>query len=401
MLNFENLEILQSIPTPFYYYNMDVLEANANLLREQSKLHKVKVHYAIKANNNQPILKLLSSKGFGADCVSGPEIEQALATGFNPTDIVYAGVGKTDDEIIFALQNNISCFNCESMQELQIIDELAGRLNKIAPVALRINPDYNARTHEKITTGTRFNKFGIQLPEINSIIEILPKLKNIHFKGLHFHIGSQITDINVFAGLAEKVYTIQQMFIDSGFIPESINLGGGFGVDYEDPDSNPIPDYKAYFEALSNNLERRPGQEISIEPGRSVVANCGTLISKVLFIKPSVDGEFAILDAGMNDLMRPALYGASHPIQKINGIGKMRSYHVAGPVCESSDIFGKNLQLPELSRGDFLAIRTAGAYGESMASRYNLRKLPKAIYSNELPGQFHQFNAPKMQASNG
>jgi diaminopimelate decarboxylase len=380
---------------------MDLLEANANLLHELSKLHEVKVHYAVKANNNKPILRLLSSKGFGADCVSGPEIEQALASGFDAADIVYAGVGKTDDEIIFALQNNISCFNCESIQELQVIDEFAGLLNKRAPIALRINPDYNAKTHAKITTGTRFDKFGIQLSEINSIIEMLPNLKNIHFKGLHFHIGSQITDPEIFAGLADRVNTIQQTFINAGSFPKSINLGGGLGVDYDDPDLNPIPDYNAYFAALTKNLLRRPGQEISIEPGRSLVANCGTLISKVLFIKPSENGEFAILDAGMNDLMRPALYDATHTIQKINGIGKMRSYHVAGPVCESSDIFGKNLQLPELSRGDFLAIRTAGAYGQSMASGYNLRNLPRAIYSNELPGQFHQFKTPKMQASNG
>jgi len=384
MLSFENLKILQSIPTPFYYYDMDLLNQNADQLQQLAGNNGIKVYYAVKANNNIPIMELLSARRFGADCVSASEINRAIEAGFSPSDIVYAGVGKTDDEIVFALKNNIARFNCESIHELQVLDEIAGQMGKTATIALRINPDHDAQTHEKITTGTRFNKFGIPMNEINLAIEKLKDLKKIGFDGLHFHIGSQITNMQIFTGLTEKVNSIQKIFIDAGLHPLSINLGGGLGVDYEHPDANQIPDYNTYFDSITKKLEIRYDQELSIEPGRSVVAGCGSLISKVLYLKNSEDADFAIVDAGMNDLMRPALYGARHAIQKLSGIGKKKNYHVVGPICESSDIFSKNIQLPELERGDYLAIRTAGAYGEVMASGYNLRQLPKAVYSTDF-----------------
>lgn len=390
MFSFKNIDSLRSLPTPFYYYDLDVLEENILELEKHSRKHQVKIHYALKANNNRPILKKMINAGFGADCVSGPEMERAIESGFLPMDIVFAGVGKTDDEIRFGIHNQISCFNCESVHELEIIDQIAGEMNSIAPVALRINPDFNGQTHKKITTGTRFDKFGIPKDEILGTINTLKELKNIKFNGLHFHIGSQIVNMNIFAALAREINQIQDIFIQHYLIPPVLNLGGGLGVDYELPDSNPIPDYSAFFDAYLNNLNRLPNQEIHFELGRSIVAECGSLISKVLFLKKNAAATYAIVDAGMNDLMRPALYNAKHKIQNLTGIGLEEIYHVAGPVCESSDVFRKDILLPQLNRGDLIAIRTSGAYGEVMASGYNLRKPARAFYSKELQSLFPQ-----------
>lgn len=381
--NFQTQQIGQQ-QTPFYFYDMELLERTAQSLKIAAEAHHVKVHYALKANSNFPVLKLLAAKGFGVDCVSGQEIERALAAGFMPEDIVFAGVGKTDDEIRYALKTGISCFNCESLHELMVIDEIAEALQKTAPAALRINPDFNANTHEKITTGRRFDKFGIAIEETDEAIAMLGKLQNVVFKGLHFHIGSQITDMEVFAGLGMEVSKIQQKFIKQGLFPEIINLGGGLGIDYENPDINPVPDFEHYLSNLTSGLQRFEGQQIFIEPGRSLVAHCGTLISKVLYLKKSGDQEYLIIDAGMNDLIRPALYGAKHHIQNLKTGLSRKFYNVAGPICESSDIFGKNVLLAEADRGDYLAIRSAGAYGEVMASAYNLRRKTQAVYSDEI-----------------
>ena len=311
------------------------------------------------------------------------EVKRAIETGYNPDDIVFAGVGKTDQEIVYSLENNISCFNCESIHELIVINEIAGDLNKTAPIALRINPDLDAKTHNKVTTGTKLNKFGIQKDEINDAIEVVKKSKNILFQGLHFHIGSQIRDMKVFAELANIINEIQDTFINNDLPPSIINLGGGLGVDYLNPDSNQIPDYELFFSAYLRKINRLPGQEIHFELGRSIVAECGSLISRVLYLKNNGPTEYAIIDAGMNDLMRPALYGSVHKIQNISRLGKEKSYHVAGPVCESSDVFGFNIKIPELKRGDLVAIRTTGAYGESMSSMYNLRKPSMSVYSTD------------------
>lgn len=382
----DNLQIdqLNQLQTPFYYYDMDLLRRSAQTLQAAAEKHKAKVHYALKANSNLPILKLLAAMKFGVDCVSGQEIERAIAAGFMPGDIVFAGVGKTDDEIRYALETGISCFNVESLHELLVIDEIAEMMQKTATVALRINPDVNANTHEKITTGRRFDKFGIAMEETDEAIAMLGKLQNVVFKGLHFHIGSQITDMNVFAGLGMEVSKIQEKFVRHGLFPEIINMGGGLGIDYENPDLNPFPDFEDYLQNLTSGLQRYERQQILIEPGRSLVANCGTLISKVLYLKKSGDQEFLIIDAGMNDLIRPALYGAKHHIQNLSTGMSRKFYNVAGPICESSDIFGKNILLTEATRGDYLAIRSAGAYGEVMASGYNLRKKTGAVYSDQL-----------------
>jgi diaminopimelate decarboxylase len=322
--------------------------------------------------------------GLGADCVSGPEVQKALDSGFKPHDIVFAGVGKTDQEIILGLENNIACFNCESLHELEVIDLIAKSLHKKAPVAVRINPDINGNTHLKITTGTKYDKFGISIEDIPAVISQLKKAGNLEFKGLHFHIGSQITDMQIFSRLANGINEIQDIFIQNGLTPSVLNLGGGLGVNYQSPDSELIPDYGSFFHAYLKNINRLSNQEIFFELGRSIVAQCGSLLSRVLYLKKSDDSTYAIIDAGMNNLMRPALYGAEHKIQNLTGLGPASSYHIAGPVCESSDIFGKNLALPELKRGDLIAIRTAGAYGEVMSSGYNLRNRARAFYSHEI-----------------
>ena len=384
MFNFDTIESFKSISTPFYYYDLNLLDENLKALSSLIKKHDLHVHYAMKANTNEPILERIHEAGLGADCVSGNEIERALQVGFSPNKIVFAGVGKTDEEIQYALRQEIACFNVESIHELIVIDEIASEMGLTANIALRINPDVDGKTNEKITTGTRYDKFGISLSEISEVCELLPQLEHLNFLGLHFHIGSQITELDVFRRLSLQINQIQSQFTDAGFQINILNLGGGLGVDYSQPDENPIPDYENYFATFLHHLEIQPGQQLHFELGRSVVAACGSLISKVLYLKNSGGLQFAIVDAGMNDLMRPALYNASHKISNLTGIGTEQDYQVAGPVCESSDIFGKNISLPQLTRGDLLAIRTAGAYGQVMSSNYNLRKPAKAFYSSQF-----------------
>ena len=384
MFDYGRIASFRSMKTPFYFYDMELLAESLSALRRQADRLGLNIHYALKANVNAPVLKMIKDAGFGTDCVSGNETRKALESGFTADEIVFAGVGKTDEEIIYGIQQGISCFNVESIHELKVVDAIAGRMGVSAPVALRINPNVNGRTNPGITTGTKLDKFGIDRDEIPVVLRLLPHLSGITFKGLHFHIGSQITDLNVFKALSKEVNQIQAAFVKGGFIPGLLNLGGGLGVDYKNPDAHPIPDFEAYFKTILVELQRLPGQAIHFEPGRSLVAQCGTLISSVLFLKKSGNNKFVIIDAGMNNLMRPALYYAEHKIQNLTGIGKELVYQVAGPVCESSDIFGRDVLLPETKRGDLLAIRTAGAYGEVMSSGYNLREAAPAIYSDDF-----------------
>lgn len=380
----------ENIPTPFYYYDTNVLKETLELLKKESDKYGFIVHYATKANANNKILDTIRSYGLGADCVSGNEIKKAIECNFDPKHIVFAGVGKSDAEINIALDYSIFCFNCESLQEMEVINELALAKNKTANIALRINPNVNANTHKYITTGLEENKFGINLWELESVIESLKELKNLKLIGLHFHIGSQITDMSSFKSLCMRVNEIQSWFVSRKIIIENINVGGGWGVDYHEPDKNRFVDFAAYFKLYNDFLELHPGQKVHFELGRAVVAQCGALISKVLYIKKGVCTNFAILDAGMTELMRPALYQAYHKIENLkqyqNTSTKYQDlkYDVVGPICESSDCFGKAVNLPETSRGDFIAIRTTGAYGEVMSSAYNLRDRVKSIYSDDL-----------------
>lgn len=381
MFTREIISKFKELETPFYYYDLDLLKKTLGIITKESSKRNYKIHYALKANSNDRILNLISSFGLGADCVSGNEITKAMLTGFKNNEIVFAGVGKSDKEIRIALENNIACFNVESIQELEVINSLSTLHNKIAPVAIRINPNIDANTHHFITTGLEENKFGINVWELPVIVEKISILKNINLIGLHFHIGSQISDLNVFKGLCIRINEIQEWFGGHNVHITNINVGGGLGINYEKPDSELIPDFASYFQIFEKFLEPFPKQEIHFEIGRAIVGQCGSLISRALYIKDGVNTNFAILDAGMTELIRPALYQSYHKIQNLSSTKPEKRYDVVGPVCESSDTFGKSVLLPETNRGDLIAIRSTGAYGEVLASRYNLRGEIQSYFS--------------------
>jgi diaminopimelate decarboxylase len=374
----------QGLDTPFYYYDMNLLEETLQVIKEESEKYGYHIHYAVKANANQRILQIINSYGLGADCVSGNEVSAAIQAGYSSEKVVFAGVGKSDKEIITGLKNNIGCFNVESIPELEVINELAENEGVVANVALRINPNVKANTHHYITTGLEENKFGIYIWDLEKVMNKIDELDNVCFKGIHFHIGSQINDLDSYKQLCLRVNELQEWFEKRRTIPQIVNVGGGLGIDYENPDENPMPDFKSFFKIFDDFLELKEGQQLHFELGRSVVGQCGTLISKVIYVKEGVNTYFAIIDAGMSDLIRPALYQAYHKIQNLTSDGEELKYDVVGPICESSDCFGKAVSLPQTSRGDVIAIRSAGAYGEIMANQYNLRALPRAVYSDNL-----------------
>jgi diaminopimelate decarboxylase len=380
------LSRFKSLETPFYYYDLEILQANIDACAAEAKRYDFEVHYALKSNFDTCVLQLIRKAGLGADCVSGNEVKQALETGFDRSKVVFAGVGKSDKEINFALDNDIFCFNVESVQELGIINDLAAAKGKKTRIALRINPNVDAHTHHNITTGLEENKFGINQWELPACVEELKKNPNLEFIGIHFHIGSQITNLDVFKSLCVKANELYSWFTERGFQLEVLNVGGGLGVDYHHPDQHAVSRFKEYFEIFDRFIERRPGQQVHFEIGRALTAQCGSLISRVLYVKNGLKKNFLILDAGMTELMRPALYQAYHKIENLSkpADGEPVNYDVVGPICESTDCFGKEVSLPVSARGDLFAIRTAGAYGEVMASGYNLREKVKVLYSSEL-----------------
>jgi len=383
MFSAKEIKQFKKTKTPFYYYQLDVLEKNLKRIQKESKKYNYHVHYALKANCNNKILKLIQNEGFGADCVSGNEILKAKEMGFKSKEIAFAGVGKSDEEISIGLDNNIFSFNSESLQELEVINKLAKGKGKIAPISLRINPNVNAKTHHYITTGLEENKFGINMWEMEDVLKYLQTAENLNLIGLHFHIGSQINDLSVFKGLCLRVNEIQEWFYSRKIIVEHINVGGGLGVDYENPDNSAFPDFKAFFKIFDDFLELQENQKLHFELGRSVVASSASLITKVLYIKKSTNTNFAIIDAGMTELLRPALYNAYHKIETLTSTKELKRYDIVGPICESSDSFAKSLMLPEIIRGDIIAIRTTGAYGEVMSLNYNLRDKVIAFYNNK------------------
>jgi diaminopimelate decarboxylase len=384
MFSKELIQRFEKLPTPFYYYDIALLTKTLEEAKKQFSKHNFHVHYALKANSNPKILKLIRDFGLGADCVSGNEVKRAVECGFKNDKIVFAGVGKSDEEINYALDQNILCFNVESMQELEVMNDLAKKKNKTASIALRINPNVDAYTHKYITTGLEENKFGINPYEFDAVIDLIRKLPNLKLIGLHFHIGSQITDLNPFKKLCQRVNEINTWFLHKGFDLTIINVGGGLGVNYKEPEKENIVSFETFFNVFKEFLEVRPNQEVHFELGRAIVAQCGSLIARVLYIKKAINTNFAILDAGMTELIRPALYQAYHKIENLNSSGKILKYDVVGPICESSDCFGKSMELPDTQRGDLMAIRSAGAYGEVMASGYNLRDKTRQVYSDEL-----------------
>ncbi len=378
------IDELKAIQTPFYFYDLKLLDQTLNEIKRTARDPRFKVHYAIKANANPGVLRRIQAAGLGVDCVSGGEIKAALEAGFKNDRIVFAGVGKSDWEIEVALEKEIGCFNVESEPELRIINEMAATMGKKAKIAIRVNPNIDAHTHEYITTGLAENKFGVNLEQLNDIITLANSLECIQLEGLHFHIGSQITETEPFMMLCQTINRLQDEYEALGIKFSSINVGGGLGIDYANPDKHPIPDFENYFKTFHNHLRLREGQVLHFELGRSVVAQCGSLITKVLYVKEGITKRFAIVDAGMTDLIRPALYNAHHKIENIsNPNGELHHYDIVGPICESSDCFGKEELLPSISRGDLLALRSAGAYGEIMASQYNCRTLPSSVFSEK------------------
>jgi diaminopimelate decarboxylase len=375
--------------TPYYFYDLDLLNRTINEVEQTVRNTSFRIHYAIKANNNKKIVSFIAKRNFGADCVSAGEIMLALECGFKASDIVFAGVGKTDEEIEYALINNVGMLHCEGLEEIQVINEIAGRLNRRPKIALRLNPDVNARTHEKISTGTYENKFGFSPEEFADLTQIASSLTNIEIVGLHFHVGSQITEMIVFKELSQRINELVPVYEKYFGTLQYLNVGGGLGIDYQNPDINPIPDFKNYFETFRENLNTNV--PVHFELGRSIVAQCGSLRTKVLYIKKSATKTFAVVDAGMTELLRPAMYNAYHKIEKFNNslaLSNGSTYDVVGPLCESSDFFGKNVPLPELKRGDILTIRSCGAYAESMSLNYNGRVKVGSITSDHVLTQF-------------
>ena len=375
----------RELETPFYYYDVNVLRETLSCInKEAGKYNNFCVHYAVKANANHKVLTIIRESGLGADCVSGGEIRAAIKAGFPTNKIVYAGVGKTDWEINLGLDYDIFCFNVESVPELEIINELAAAKGKTARVAFRINPNVGAHTHANITTGLAENKFGISMEDMDKVIDMAGTLPHVKFVGLHFHIGSQILDMGDFVALCNRVNELQEKLYARQIIVEHINVGGGLGIDYAHHNRQAIPNFTEYFATYHKHLKLRPQQTLHFELGRAVVGQCGSLISKVIYVKQGTNKQFAILDAGMTDLIRPALYQAYHKIENITSEEPMETYDVVGPICESSDVFGKAIDLNKAHRGDLFALRSAGAYGEIMASAYNCRALPKGYTSEEL-----------------
>ena len=378
------VEKFGALETPFYYYDMQLLKRTAEAAINEANKYGYTIHYALKANSNHKILRTLQELGFGADCVSGNEVQRAIDCGFTPDHIAFAGVGKTDKEITTGLKHKIFTFNCESIPEIERINELAKEQGIIANIAVRINPNVDAHTHHYITTGLEENKFGISEWQFDELVDTLKNLKNVKFISLHFHVGSQITDLSVFETLCHRVNQFHEWFASKGHTFDHVDLGGGLGINYQDPNNDPIPDFVHFFEIIHKNLKVREGQKVHFELGRAIVGQCGNLIAKTLYVKHGKKKSFAIIDAGMTDLIRPALYQAYHKIENITSKGEECTYDVVGPICESSDCFDRDVKLPETKRGDLLALRSAGAYGEIMASQYNLRELPKHYYSDEL-----------------
>lgn len=379
------LDKFNETETPFYYYDTDLLRETLRTINtEAGKYEGFCVHYAVKANANPKILNVICQAGLGADCVSGGEIQAAINAGFSSSKIVFAGVGKSDKEINLAIDKDIFCFNVESVPELAVINEIAAAKGKVARVAFRINPNVGAHTHANITTGLAENKFGIAMEDMEDIIGQAEDMKNVKFVGLHFHIGSQILDMGDFVALCNRINDLQKQLEAHHVTVDNINVGGGLGIDYTHPNKVSVPDFKSYFATYARHLKLRKGQMLHFELGRSVVGQCGSLISRVLYVKQGTAKQFAILDAGMTDLIRPALYQAYHKIENISSEAPMQTYDVVGPICESSDVFAKAIDLNECHRGDLVAIRSAGAYGEIMASQYNCRPLPNGYITEDM-----------------
>jgi diaminopimelate decarboxylase len=385
-------ELAEEFGTPLYVYSRNQILQNFRAVEAPLVGLDHCVCYALKANSNPALLKMLAQEGSGADVVSGGELQLALNAGFVPEKITFAGVGKRDDEIEFALATGVFSINAESSQELQAISRIAYRLGKTARVTLRINPDIDAQSHPYITTGLKQNKFGIPADEVLNVFKYAASLPHISTIGVHTHIGSQITKVEPFVEAATFLVGLTRSLREAGFPVTHIDLGGGFGVQYlnalsreglpQEPDNTPTPMLNSYIEGILPVL-RDSGCSVWIEPGRSIVANAGALITKVLYTKENGAKKFVIVDAGMNDLLRPSLYHAYHQIVPLTiHTYEYEKVDVVGPICETGDFLARERTMPKAKRDDYLAVMTAGAYGFSLSSNYNARLRPPEILVN-------------------
>ena len=371
--------IAEKYGTPCFIYSKAALEQNYHAYEKAFEDHSHLICYAVKANSNLAVLNILSKLGAGFDIVSGGELDRVIAAGGDPKKVTFSGLGKTTQEIYKALDAGIHCFNIESEAELLRINEIAVNNSQVAPISIRVNPDVNAETHPYISTGLKENKFGISMEKAIQLYLHATEMKGICIKGLDFHIGSQLTSIRPILDALDRILTLNEQLISRDVIIEHINIGGGLGVTYED-EIPPTPN-----ELILAVKEKLHGLDLKIvvEPGRSIAANAGILVTKVEYLKNHEEKNFAIIDGAMNDLIRPALYGAWQkivPVKKAAG-NESTAYDIVGPICESADALGKNRSL-NINAGDLLAIKSAGAYGFVMSSNYNTRPRAPEIMIN-------------------
>lgn len=389
------IDKLRKMETPVYYYDLNLLRRTLDVIKKAVPEDQIRVHYAVKACNAPEILKEIRKQGFGATCASGGELEAALEAGIKPEKIILSGMAKTDHDIVMALKKEIFCFNVESIQELEVINHLAGQKKKKARVCLRVNPHVESQSLDRISTAMSDSRFGIRMSELDTAMRQCVSMANVEFLGLDFHIGSQILTMEPFEQLCERINRLVESVEQIAYTDEHlctthvvvrhINVGGGLGVNYEDPNGSPIPDFDSYFEVFRRHLHLREDQTLHFEPGRAMVAQCGSLLTRVLYVKSGGEKTYVMLDAGMTDLIRPAMYGSYHHIENLsNPSGEDKIYDIVGPICEPSDVFQSGYAMSKTTRGDLLAIRSAGAYGEVKASAYTLRALPKHVTSDEL-----------------
>ena len=385
MLSRQVADKLAKYETPFYLYDIELLNQTLESLMSIANKYNYKIHYAIKANYDARLLQIIRKHGVGIDCASGNEVRCAIEAGFDPKTIVYAGVGKRDKEIRYAIEQDILAINCESIEEIELVNQFAAEASKVVNIALRVNPDIDPKTNHCIDTGQADSKFGISYEEILSEVESIRALKNIEVIGMHIHIGSQIRELHVFENMCNKVNVIVDNLTKLGFEIEFVDVGGGLGINYDMPENEPIPNFASVFAIIKQHL-KVGNRGVHFEFGRSIVAQCGELITKVLYNKTTATGRrLVIVDGSMTELIRPALYGSYHNIENITSESEQRlKYTIVGTACESTDVFDENISLPLTKRGDLLTIKSAGAYGMSMASRYNQHDLPAAVYSDEL-----------------
>lgn len=385
MLSRQVADKLAKFETPFYLYDIGLLDQTLESLMSIASKYGYKIHYAIKANYDAKLLQIIRKYGVGIDCASGNEVRCAIEAGFDPKSIVYAGVGKRDKEIRYAIEQNILAINCESIEELNLVDQLAAEAGKVVSIALRVNPDIDPKTNHCIDTGQADSKFGISYEEILSSVDAIKSLKHVDVIGMHIHIGSQIRELHVFENMCNKVNVIVENLTKLGFEIEFVDVGGGLGINYDMPENEPIPNFASVFAIIKQHL-KVGNRQVHFEFGRSIVGQCGELITKVLYNKTTATGRrLVIVDGSMTELIRPALYGSYHNIENITSEAEQRlKYTIVGTACESTDVFDENVSLPITKRGDLLTIKSAGAYGMSMASRYNQHDLPTAVYSDEL-----------------